>query len=86
MQLEQVGYVLLEAVGPQMRARLRVDQLGVDPHAVLVALHRAFEHVANAEFLADLLGVDGLALEVKAVVLAITKLLRMRDRSVSGCP
>ena len=46
-----------------MRADLRVDQLRVDAHAVLVALHRAFEHIANAEFLADLLGVDGLALE-----------------------
>ncbi len=63
MQLEQVGDVLLEAVGPEMRARFRVDELRVDAHAVLVALHRAFEHVANAELLADLLGVDGLALE-----------------------
>ena len=45
-----------------MRARFRVDELGVDADAVLVALDRAFEHIANAEFLADLLGVDGLAL------------------------
>ena len=63
LQLEQVGHVLLEAVGPEMRARLRVDQLRVDAHAGSVALHRAFEHVAHVELLADLLGVEALALE-----------------------
>ena len=63
LQLEQVGHVFLEAIGPEMRAGRRIDQLRVDAHAVLVTLHRAFEHVAHAEFLADLLGVDGLALE-----------------------
>ena len=30
---------------------------------VLVALHRAFEHIAQAQFLADLLGVEVLAFE-----------------------
>ena len=39
-----------------------VDELGIDAHPVLVALHRAFEHVANAKLLPDLLGVDALAL------------------------
>ena len=45
-----------------MRAGFRVDELGVDAHPVLVALHRAFEHIAHAELLADRLGVDALAL------------------------
>jgi len=45
-----------------MRAGLGVDELGVDPDPVLVALHRAFEHVADAQFAADRLGVDALAL------------------------
>jgi hypothetical protein len=36
--------------------------LRVDPHAILVALDRAFEHVADAKLLADLFGVDRLAL------------------------
>ena len=44
-----------------MRAGFRVNKLGVDPHPVLVALHRAFEHVTNTEFLANLLGADALA-------------------------
>src|SRR5207237_1220046 len=35
---------------------------------VLFALHRAFEHVAHAELLADLLRIDGLALEGKGGV------------------
>ena len=41
---------------------LRVDELRVDAHPVLIALHRAFEHIAHAKLLADLLGVDALAL------------------------
>ena len=46
-----------------MRAGLCVDELRVDAHAVPVALHRAFEHVADAKLLADHFGVDSLALE-----------------------
>src|SRR6185312_4564453 len=68
LKLEQIGHVLLELLGPKMRAGIRVDELGVDPHLVLVALHRAFEHVAHAERLADLLSVDALALEDEAGV------------------
>ena len=69
-------------IRPKMRAAMGIDELGVDAHPVVVPLHRAFEHVANAEFLADLLGVDVLPLNVKAVLRAMTKLLGMRDRSV----
>ena len=63
LELEQVRDVFLEAVGPEMRAAFGVDELGVDAHPVGVALHRAFEHVAHAELLADRLGVEVLALE-----------------------
>ena len=63
LQLEKVGDVLLEAVGPEMSAGVGVNKLRVDAHAVLVALHRAFEHVADAELFADLFGVEALALE-----------------------
>ncbi len=63
LEPEQVGHVFLEAVGPEMRAACGVDQLDVDAHPVGVALHRAFEDIAHAQFLADLLGVDALALE-----------------------
>ncbi len=45
-----------------MRAAFGVDELRVEAHAVLFALDRAFEDVADAELLADLLGVDVLAL------------------------
>ncbi len=38
LQLEQVGHVFLEAVGPEMGAGRRVDELGVDTHPVLIAL------------------------------------------------
>ena len=65
LELEQVGDVFLEAVGPKMRAGARIDELGVDAHPVLVALHRAFQHIAHAELPADLPGVDVLALEAE---------------------
>jgi hypothetical protein len=40
-----------------MRAGLGVDQLRIDPQPTGVALHRAFELVANAKLPADLFGV-----------------------------
>jgi hypothetical protein len=63
LQLEQLAYVLLETVGPPMRAWFGVDELRVDAHVTSVALHRACEHIANAELLTDLLCVHALALE-----------------------
>ena len=45
-----------------MCARIRVNELSVDAHPILVALHRAFEHVTHAEFLADFFSVHAFAL------------------------
>jgi hypothetical protein len=45
-----------------MRAGERIDQLRGDADAAAPFAHRAFEHVAHAEFAPDLLHVDGLAL------------------------
>jgi hypothetical protein len=63
LQLEQVGHVLLEAVGPQMRAGFGVDKLRIDAHAVLVPLNRTFEDITNAKLRSDLFGVEVLAFE-----------------------
>ena len=46
-----------------MSAALGVDQLCIDAHLVLIALHGTFQYVANAELLADILRVDILTLE-----------------------
>ena len=46
-----------------MTAALSINQLRIDAHLVLVALHRAFQNIANAELLADFPGVGVLALE-----------------------
>ena len=46
-----------------MIAGLRVNELHVHSQAALVALDRAFEHVADAKLLADFPRVDILALE-----------------------
>ena len=51
-----------------MIAGLRVDKLDIDAYAARVALDRAFEHVTDAELLADFPGVDILALEAEGGV------------------
>ena len=81
-QLEQVGHVLLEPVSPQMCAGFGVDKLRVDAHPILIALHRAFEHVANAELLADLLRVDISALVGEGSVARDDEAVGMRESSV----
>ena len=63
LQLEKIGDAFLKTIGPEMRAGFAINQLRVDTHPVLIALHRAFEDIANAQFLADLLAADVLALE-----------------------
>ena len=63
LQLEEVRDFLLEAVGPEMRAGLRIDELRIYAHPVLVALDRTFEHIAHTKLLADFLGVGILPLE-----------------------
>src|SRR5277367_4650802 len=54
---------LVEPLGPEMIARFSVDELHVDAHAVSAALNAALQHVADVQFAADLLQIDGLALE-----------------------
>src|SRR6266436_6313669 len=51
-----------------MRPAQSVDQLGGDAHARTPLPHRAFKHIADAQFAADLLHVDRLALVGKARV------------------
>jgi len=47
---------------PDMRAAVGVDELGIDPHLVAAGLHRAFQHIAHPQILADGFGVDRFAL------------------------
>jgi hypothetical protein len=46
--------------GPKMIARLGVDQLHIDAHAVPAALNAALEDIADVQLAADLLEIDGL--------------------------
>src|SRR5208282_5958337 len=46
---------------PEMSARLRLDELHVDAHALAASLDAALESVAHAELPPDLPGVDGSA-------------------------
>ena len=59
---EKIGDRLVETLGPEMRTGLGVDKLGVDPHSFAASQDAPFEHVADAEFSADLFEIDRLAL------------------------
>ena len=55
LKLEDVVERALIALGPEMAARLRVDELSGDAHAVRRLADAAFEHIAHAQVAADLL-------------------------------
>jgi hypothetical protein len=81
LHVEKVGDPFVKTFAPQMVAGRGIDELDVDAHPASSPLHRALEHVANAEFAADPLQFDMLSL-VKAVLRPITKMPAIRDRSV----
>jgi hypothetical protein len=62
LHIEELGHVLVEALGPEMVAALGVDELRTDAHPVAAALHGTFQHIAHAEFAADLPEIDMLSL------------------------
>jgi hypothetical protein len=62
LHVEQICERLVEPLGPEMIASLRVDQLHIDAHAVSAALNAALEHIAYVQIAPDLLQVDGFAL------------------------
>jgi hypothetical protein len=59
LQIEDVLETAVEVIGPQMRARRRVDELRGDAYALRRLADAAFHHVAHAQFAADLLDVRG---------------------------
>jgi hypothetical protein len=62
LHLQVIRPILIELVGPQMRAALGVDDLRIHADFVATVLLAAFERVANGKLLADLLHVHGLVL------------------------
>ena len=60
LQGEEIARVTVEALGPKMRVGQGIDQLGVDSNPVARPPDASFEHIAHAQFAADLLRVDRL--------------------------
>src|SRR4029077_20736453 len=60
LEVENISERTVKAVGPQMRAGNRVDQLPGDPDPVPCFAHRAFEDIADSKLAADPLYIDGL--------------------------
>ena len=61
LHVEEIGKRLIEPLGPEMIAGFSVDELHIDTHAVSAALDAAFKHIADVQFAADLLQIDGFA-------------------------
>ena len=61
LQFEQIGEVSVVSLGHQVMAGIGLDQLRRDADPAPRFAHAAFEDIARAQFLADLLDVDGLA-------------------------
>jgi hypothetical protein len=59
LQGEQIARVAVQAVGPQMRVGLGIDQLGAHTHLVARPLDAPFQHIAHAQLAADLLRASG---------------------------
>src|SRR3984893_13021599 len=62
LQLEQIGEGAIVPLGHYVMVRVGLDQLHGDAHPTARFAHAAFEDIAHAQFLANLLDVDGLAL------------------------
>ena len=62
LKLENVVQGAVEAVGPEMRARFRFDQLRGDAEPIARFAHAALQHVTHAEFTPDLPNIDRSAL------------------------
>ena len=58
----QLADLFVEPVRPEMRAGLGGNQLDIDPQCGIDPAHAAFQHIAHAEFAADLPHIRGLAL------------------------
>jgi hypothetical protein len=58
---EDVSEVAIEAIGPDMRTALSVDELAGNADPVARLPHAAFQYIAHAEIAANLLHVDRLA-------------------------
>ena len=54
LEREQIGDLAIVSIVPDVQICPGVDQLGVDPHPIAGASHRAFQDVGHPEFLADL--------------------------------
>jgi hypothetical protein len=54
LKLEYVGQVAFKPISPEVHTRCRINKLTNNAQAGSSLPHAAFQHVANAKFLADL--------------------------------
>ena len=79
---EDIGEVAIVAVGPEMVAVCRIDQLPGNANAAVRHADAALKHVADAEFLRELLHLDRAALVGKGGVARNDLEARYLERSV----
>jgi hypothetical protein len=82
LQGEQIARVAVEALRPEMRIGLGVDQLGVHADPVVSPPDAAFQYVAHTKLAPDLPCVDPFVPVGERVLREITSIPASRDRSV----
>ena len=68
LHVEEVASQLIEALGPEVRASVGINQLRVHAYAVATALHAALQDIAHVQLSPDLLHIDWLAFVRKGCV------------------
>ena len=61
LQIENVLHQAVKPIRPEVRAGRDIDELPADPQAIACRSYTAFEHVAYAKLVPNLLDVDGFA-------------------------
>ena len=65
LDLEDVGHLAIEPLGPELIPVSRADQFDGDSHPVVVLPYTSVQDGADVQHLADLAGVPRLTLELK---------------------
>ena len=68
LHVEEIGHRLIETLGSEMGAALRVNELDAHAHAVPAALNAALQNIADVQLATGLLQIDGFVLVRKSRV------------------
>src|SRR5215831_4775022 len=65
LEIENIGKLAINAIGPNVRTRFGIDELAANAHAIARFSNAAFEYVAHSQFAGNLPHIDGTTLVSK---------------------